>query len=280
MKKFIAAFDGLNMSESTMQYAIYFAKQCQAHLVGVFLEDFTRRSYSVADITKYEGEFEAHMEVFDRKDREERDSSIEIFEHACQSAGLNYSIHQDRNIALHELLHESIYADLLVINAAETLTRYKEEEPTRFIRDLLNDVQCPVVLVPANYTPFSKIIMLYDGEPSSVFAVRTFSYLFDSLLNLETQILTVRKDDDPLHVPDNRLIREFVKRHYPHAEFIVLKGMPEDEILTFLYHQKKDSLIVTGAYRRSRFSRMFRPSMADHLLRNLDLPLFIAHNKS
>lgn len=281
MKKFIAAFDGLKFSESTLDYAIFLAKNASAHLVGVFLEDFTRHSYTIADITRFEGEdFDRHMHDLNVKDKEERNESVDKFEEACRNAGVNYTIHRDRDVAIHELLHESIYADLLIINEDETLTRYEEPAPTRFIKDLLSDVQCPVVIVPTHYIPVDKIIMLYDGEPSSVYAVRMFSYLFDMLKELETQVLTVKATEDSLHVPDNRLMKEFIKRHYPQAEYVVLKGEAEGQIIQFLRYEKKDPLIVLGAYRRNKLSRLFKPSMADYLLQHLKMPLFIAHNKS
>jgi nucleotide-binding universal stress UspA family protein len=281
MKKFIVAFDGLKFSESTLGYAIYLAKHSDAHLVGVFLEDFTRHSYSIADITRYEGEeFEWHMRELNGKDIEERNESVEKFEHACQDAGVNYSVHRDRNVAIQELLHESIYADLLVINGSETMTRYDEQLPTRFIRELLSDVQCPVVIVPPKYMPVDKIMMLYDGEPSSVHAVRMFSYLMTFHKDFKVQIITVKSNEESLHVPDNRLMKEFIKRHYPGAEYVVLKGNPEDEIIQYLNREKKEPLIVLGAYRRTKLSRLFKPSMADYLLQHLEMPLFIAHNKS
>lgn len=281
MKKFIAAFDGLKFCDSTMDYAVFLAKNAGAHLIGVFLEDFTRHSYTIADITRFEGEdFDRHMHDLNLRDKEERNESVEKFEEACQNAGINYTIHRDRDVAILELLHESVYADLLIISEEETLTRYEEPVPTRFIKDLLSDVQCPVVVVPPHYMPVDKIIMLYDGEPSSVYAVRMFSYLFDSLKEFDTQILTVREKEESLHVPDNRLMKEFIKRHYPKAEYIVLKGLPEEEITQYLHREKKDPLVVLGAYRRNKLSRLFKASMADHLLQHVKMPLFIAHNKS
>lgn len=281
MKKFIAAFDGLKFSEGTLQYAIYFAKASDAHLVGVFLEDFTRHSYSIADITRYEGDaFERHMHDLNERDKDERNDSIGRFEQACQDMSVNFSVHRDRNVAIQELLHESIYADLLIINAAETMSRYEEDLPTRFIRELLNDIQCPVVLVPSSYKPIDKVLLLYDGEPSSVHAARTFSYLFDSVKELPAQILTVKSREESLHVPDNHLMKEFIKRHYPQAEYVVIKGIAEDEILQYLHREKTEPLIVLGAYRRTKLSRLFKPSMADYLMQHLKMPLFIAHNKS
>ena len=280
MKKFVAAFDGLRFSESTLDYAIFFAKHAKAHLVGVFLEDIIRHSYGLADITKYAGEnVDSHLQDLNENDREAQNESVYRFEQACQNSGLNYTVHRDRNVAILELLHESIYSDLIVINEDETLTRYEKPSPTRFIRELLNDVQCPVVIVPQKYKPVEKIVMLYDGEPSSVHAVRMFSYLFEEIKHFETQIVKVNAKEESMHLPDNRLIKEFIKRHYPKAEYIVLKGNAEDEIIRYLHREKKDPLIVLGAYRRNKLSRLFKPSMADYLLQHLKVPLFIAHNK-
>ena len=47
MNKFIAAFDGLNFSESNCDYAVDFTKSEKAHLTGVFLDDKTYTSYKI-----------------------------------------------------------------------------------------------------------------------------------------------------------------------------------------------------------------------------------------
>ena len=281
MKKFIAAFDSLRFCESTLRYAIDLTKEANAHLVGVFLDDFTRRSYGVRDLSQVSAaEVDEQVKEFDEKDNEQRKASVLRFQAACSESGLSFSIHRDENIALQDLLQESVYADLLVINETETLTRFPEKAPTRFVRELLNDVQCPVVLVPDHYQPIDKLLLLYDGEPSSVHAVRTFSYLFDALKQLETEVLTVKKQDEGEHLPNAFLIKEFIEQHYPEAATVVLRGSPENEITAYLTREKRFPLVVLGAYQRSRFSRVFRPSMADHLVQQANLPLFIAHNKS
>ena len=280
MKKFIAAFDGLQFSKTSLQYAIFLTKKANAHLVGVFLEDFTRRSYSIADITMYEGvSFEDRVRELDEKDQDLRQEAVQEFEEECQAAGINFTVHRDRNIALHELLHESIYADLLIVDARETVTPHREPVPTRFIRELLADVQCPVVVVPSDYKPIEKFSILYDGEPSSVFAVRMFSYLFGKF-EMETDVITVKSAEQSLHLPDNRLMREYMKRHFPNAGYVVIKGNPEDMIVRHLVAEQQNCFIILGAYRRSRLSRVFKASMADLLIKYLKFPLFIAHNKS
>ena len=279
MKKFIVAFDGLKFSESVRDYAVTLARQSGAHLVGVFLDDFTLHGYKIYDLITKEGYNEGRQRQLEEKDRVKRNLAAESFETACQQAGLNYSVHHDRSVAIQELVHESIYADLLLIDNRETLTGYTEKIPTDFIRDLLTQTHCPVLIVPHHFKPISKLVLLYDGEASSVHAIKMFSYTLASLKQEPAEVVTIRDLNDSLHVPDNRLIKEFLKRHFPKAVYTVLKGKAESTTIDFLRTQTGNPLIILGAYGRGKVSRWLNPSMADTMMKNLKCPLFIAHNK-
>lgn len=279
MKKIIAAFDGLKYAESTRDYAINIAKQTNTYLVGVFLDDSLYTSYKIYDLIAKEGVSEDKLKKLETQDKTIRAAAAANFDKACQKLGLEYAIHHNHNIALQELKHESIYTDLLIINAKETLSHYTEKLPTRFIRDLLTDAQCPVMIVPQKYTPIEKIILLFDGEPSSVHAIKMFSYLLPQLDTLHTEVISVKTPESSLHVPDNKLMKEFMKRHFPKASYTVIKGWAEEEIAKILKQQTSNTLVVLGAYRRGTVSRWFRESMADTLLKECKLPLLIAHNK-
>ncbi|HEY8688951.1 MAG TPA: universal stress protein [Chitinophagaceae bacterium] len=281
MRKIIAVFDGLKFSAATASYAIAIAKQSGADLIGISLEDFTYRSFKFYDIVdEGKGVSDAKMKSLTEKDKKTRKMSVIKFGAACEDAGINYSIHHDTSVAIQELLHESIYADMIIIESAETLTKYAEDLPTRFIRDLLTDVECPVLLVPNEYKPIQKISLLYDGEPTSVYAIKMLSYILESFKNLPIEVITVKNPKQILNVPDNRIMREFMKSHFSEVVYTVLKGLPEEEITKHLKKNKLNSLVVLGAYRRSRVSRWFKESMADVLMKQLKLPLFVAHNKA
>lgn len=279
MKKIIAALDGLKLSDSTIQYASSIAKQNNAHLVGVFLDDFTYTSYKIYDLVTKEGVSERELRQYSTNDKNTRDSAVLAFEAICRETGISYSIHHDRNIAFRELLHESIYADLLIIDAKETLSHHAERKPTNFIRALLADVQCPVLLVPQHFSALEKTIFLYDGEPSSVYAIKMLSYTLPALSTLPVEVISAKGFYSDLHVPDNRLMKEFMRRHYPKALYTVLTGHVETEIVNHLKKENANMLIVLGAYRRSAASRWLKQSMADILMKDLKCPLFIAHNK-
>ncbi|HRO47204.1 universal stress protein [Agriterribacter sp.] len=279
MKKIIAAFDGLKFSKSTRDYAIQIARENNAHLVGLFLDDPFYQSYKVYDLIGEEGGISPEkQEAFLAADAKTRDEAVAGFEAACRKAGLQYTVRRNKEIATQGLLQESIYADMVVIGGNETFTNRGEQAPTRFIRDILSAVQCPVLVVPAHYKPFGKLVLLFDGEPSSVHAIKMFSYMLPALKAHPAEVLSVKPMSQSLHLPDNKLMREFMKRHFPKAAYKVMKGIPETEIINFLKEEKQSPLVVLGAYQRGMVSRWFRPSMADVLIKELKLPVFIAHN--
>lgn len=279
MKKIIAAFDGLKYAESTEAYAVQIAQNEKMHLCGIFLEDPAYTSYKIYDLVTKEGVNSTQLKKLEAQDKITRTKATDNFENACRKADITHAKHHDHKTAILELKHESIYADLMIIDAKETLTHHPEKLPTRFIKDLLCDTQCPVLLVQDKYQPIKKIVLLYDGEPTSVHAIKMFSYVLPNLAALETEVISVKQSDTSLHVPDNKLMKEFMKRHFPKAQYIIVTGWPEDEIIKRLKKEDTGTLVVLGAYKRSSLSRWLRESMADTLMKEVKLPLFIAHNK-
>jgi len=280
MKKFLAVFDGFNMSKSTLDYAILLTQVANAHLVGVFLDEFIYRSYNVVETMKTYKKYDEKIKELDVKDKEKRDASVLQFQKACSKSGIPFSIHRDKGFAINELKRESMFADLMVINEFESFSIYRQELPTRFMKDLLGDVQCPVLVVPNKFRQVDKIVLLYDGGPSSLYAIKMFSYIFGDFMDVPVEVLTVKVyNQEKSRVPDNKLMKEYIIRHFPNAIYTVVKGIPEEQIAGHLRNHKENELVVLGAYRRSEFSRLFKASMADILMKEVDTPLFIAHNK-
>lgn len=278
MQKIAVIFDGLKFSKSTLQYALAIAQKEPVHVTGIFLDDFIYNSFDMYSALAA-GTTEKQIRQLEEEDKKKRDEAAKIFEKACKQERIQYSIHRDKNIAIQEVLHESTYADMMIIGSHETFRRKHQPAPTTFIKDLLAEVQCPVLLVPPDYVPIHNAHFLYDGEPSSVYAIKMATYVLPWLNNLPVEVLSVNEKEAGLHLEDNRLLKEIMKRHYPHATYKILQGDAEKKIVAQLKNDHKNSLIVLGAYRRGTVSRWLRESMADILMRDLKLPLFIAHNR-
>lgn len=280
MKKFLAVFDGYKLSESTLSYAIRLTKSTNAHLTGIFLNEFIYHSYDIQEIMSKHKNYEKVIAELNKQDDEKREKAASEFAEICEKEGIQYSVHKNKNIAIQELKGESMFADLVIIDENETFSKYSENPPTRFIKELLSGTQCPVMVVPENFNPINRIILLYDGAPASLHAIKMFSYVLGNPQNLSVEVLTVReKKKTELFLPGHKLMREFIKRHFPKAKFVTAKGDPEEEIVKYLKTHHQNGLVVLGAYQRSDLSRWFKISMADILMKNLKMPLFIAHNK-
>jgi nucleotide-binding universal stress UspA family protein len=278
MKKIIAAFDGLRMSDSILDEAIKMAKQHNAHLVGVFLKEVTARGFAVYEtLVGHAGQGKDLFEYLEKEDAVTYQTSVDTFESACQEAGVPYSVHRDNQSARKELLHESVFADLLIIDPGETFSYIEENTPGWFLKYILHEAHCPVWLASKTQSlPVHKLVFLYDGSPSSVHAIKMFTYLFPEMSGKEVLVLSLKIATLNLHVPDNKLIHEWMKRHYSNATYKVVQGS-ERELVSLCKEQGPEALVVAGAYERSRISTWLYPSLADELMRQLKAPLFITH---
>ena len=282
MKKVILALDGLRMSESAIAFAAYYAKTFDAYIVATFLEEAAYYSqpighdiwwpyYSAAEAKKV-------LEV-SRKDEEIRNESVKNLRDALESKGVPYTIHKDRYIALHALLLESHFADMVIIDADASFSNFEKSRPSHFIRNLLSEAGCPVLLVPKKFRPFERFVFAYDGSPSAAFAIRQFTYLFTKKETHEVEIVTVTGEKHTTHIPHHNLLKELLKRKYDNVLLSVLKPKKEENaLLNHLKTENKNCLVVMGAYKRSALSMWMHHSTADVLIRELKAPLFIAHH--
>ncbi len=279
MKKISVAFNGLNFSDGTLKYAIELAVSAKALLSGVFLDDFFYHKQPALEMLDNLGIQGVDLVQLQQQDDHIRKESIKNFDSACREKGINYVIHHDKSFALDDLIKESIYSDLLVIGAGETFNHYEEVMPSAFIRNLLASVHCPVMVVPAKYQQPENIVLLYDGKLPSVFAIKMFDCVMPWIKEATTEVLSVRGIKDQLELHEDLLVREFITCHYPRAKYTVLRGDPEEQIPAYIKKLVPQSIIVAGAYQRSTVSRWLKTSMADILINELTMPVFIAHQK-
>lgn len=275
MKKIIAAFDGLKFSESTAQYAIDIAKNYDGKLFGIFLEDFTYHNYGIMDLVGEEA-IEQRAAELSKQDARERELSVQTFKKMCESEGLVYAIHRDRNIAIREIISETRFADMIVIQTDETLNHFSEKAPTGFITTLLEKTECPVLLVPPEYKKIERVVFLYDGKVSSVFALKQFSYVLPGLDDVPAELVFVKEKSDQ-HLPDAAHMKEWLKLNYSDLKYTTISGDPDKEIIHYLQKHAPGTMVVLGAYQRGSISRMLHQSMADKIIHALQMPLFISH---
>jgi hypothetical protein len=277
MKKIIAAFDGIRFSDSTLQYAIYLAKECDAHLVAVFLQESTVTGYTLYEmIARQSIDGTRVFDEIQKSDKENLHLSITKFISACKDSDISFAVHQDKKNAVDELIHETLFADLLVIDAWETFSYLETKLPGWFIKQILHEAHCPVFIVPPEFAPLKKLAMLYDGSPASIHAMKMFSYILPEFSFLKTQVISAVKNTSSPILPDNKLIKEWVNMRTKGVQFKIISG-GSSELGAKLEKENANCLVVAGSYQRSQLSMWFHESLSNLLMRRNKTPVFIAH---
>jgi len=275
--KIIAALDGLNLSESTIQYSIYLANTLPAHIVAAMLEDISYHALSEDENGSSYLKW-SDVEVVERKDKLLQNGAMKRVKYQLETNAVEYTIHNDKFIAIDALLRESHYADLIIIDGDERFANGRFTKPAGFIKTLLAYSGCPVIVLPNSFAPIDKIVFCYDGTPSSVYAIRQFSYLFPSVDDREIEILMITDDLHSNHLPNRSYLKELLKLKYEVVLQTVIKSdKPGDALIAQMQNQSTNCLLVLGSYQRNTLSRFLRHSLADSLIRKLGVPLFITH---
>jgi hypothetical protein len=202
-------------------------------------------------------------------------NTIEWFKEGCKTRGIRYYIHSDKNVPAAELVAESRFADLIVMDGATSFKRFYEGEPSSFAKDLMQHSECPVLIAPAVFTTIDEIVFAYDGTASSVFAMKQFTYLFPQLRNKKATILRNNKSgiwEDA----DKYNFTEWLHEHYSTLQFVAEKTMRKGGLFQTLL-PKENTILVLGAYSRNPVSLFFKESAANQVIQTMNMPVFVAH---
>lgn len=202
-------------------------------------------------------------------------ADLQILEEECRERGIQTTWQRGKGIALKEVVRESRFADLLLIDRNTSLSNLFPADVPGFIKDVPADAQCPVLVLPEGAGRFGEVVFTYNGSYSSVYAMKKFLQLFPRLGHEKATVIYVPEKGIPI-IPNEQLLKEYLHLYFTEVTFVVLQGLPEVEIRKFL-QEKKDAVAVMGAYGRNTFSRFFNPGNTRNLLRNLHVPVFITH---
>jgi hypothetical protein len=272
MKKVILAFDGSNFSEAAFEFARRLNELKPLLLTGVFLPQAELYNlWSYAD-----GVGGLYIPLLENRESELVQKSVDQFEKRCRSNSIEFRVHKDfYDFAIPELKKESRYADLLIIGSEKFYENAGAKSPNQYLQFALQDVQCPVILVPEKFEFPENIILAYDGTEDSVFAIKQFAYLFPELTKKETFLLYASEDPED-DFPDKIQMEELAARHFSKLTFWKLDMNPKKNLRNWLMN-KKSTLLVSGSYGRSGISQLFKKSFMKEVISDHRLPIFIAH---
>ncbi len=266
--------DPMNPSASVLDFGCYLGRLTKSTVTGIFLDNRAAAKTPVlteAHATTWPTD-EVHLFAAAEK---QMAVNIDLFRRGCASREVNYAVHRDHGVPATDMISESRFADILVADADTSFRRHFEGPPTEFVKDLLKDAECPVIIAPQSFESIDELIFAYNGTASCMFAIKQFTYLFPQLANKKTTLLIASQNGKWEDVHKHALI-EWLKTHYTDLHSEILRGEGVEPLFDYSFN-KRTSWLVMGAYGRNALSQFLRPSTANLLIKTITQPIFIAH---
>jgi Universal stress protein family len=280
MQKILFVSDGLKVDIHTVDFACYLSTLTKSRITGVFLENLVANERAVLkngyDATYLEWEVDENSPEYQEK-MKLIEQNITLFKEACAKREVSCDVYRDSGVPAREIIGESRFADLLIVDAETSFNRKYEGNPTEFVKEILKKAECPVVIAPESFQRIDELIFCYDGSRSALFSIKQFEYLLPELLNSKKSILVEVNKENEMSIVEKHKIKEWFVQHYADLRFEILHGDIKDELFLYLL-KKKNAFVVMGAYGRGMISQLFKRSTADKVLKTTNLPVFITHH--
>lgn len=276
MRKILFVTDAIRLDIPSLDFACYICNLTHSRLTGVFLENASfdvrdrEKIVQTANESDYPGTSIAQLK------KKYLDESVEAFKHACEIRGVNFDLHMDKGLPVTDILHESRFADLIITDVNISFSHDQDSIPSRFITELLNSAECPVMTAPDNFDGTEEIIFSYDGSASATYAMKQFTYLFPELSSTKATVLCILGPGTTTTEDEDKM-KDWLKAHYMQHEILIREDKNVRNCLLENLLGKRKTLIVMGAFGRNTVSNLLSPSHAIPLLKYTSHPLFIAH---
>lgn len=272
MKKIIVAFDGHHASRGAFEFARRMNETEPILLIGVFIPQVDFSSDLVYSPMGTAG----FMPFTEKYDPVLVTQEIAEFQETCIRHHIEFRVHNDHSdVAVQELKKETRFADLLILGSEKFYSNMGTDSPNEYLKLVLHDAECPVLLVPEQYNFPKSNILSYNGSDDAIFATKSFSCLFPELCENKTTLVYAAKKPSS-EIPDEDYLEEFATRHFKDLTLQRLEADPKKYFGTWL--KDFDSpVLVSGSFARSLISMVFKESFITEVINDHRIPVFIAH---
>lgn len=270
MRKVIIGFDGQHFTQGAMKMAEWLNKKTPVLISGVFISPVDYR-----ELLGYSGMGMGApvMTVPFEGDEKMIEGTVSKFVQYCEQHKLQYAVHKDTDMfAIEELILETRFADLLILSSELFYENIDKDQPNQYLRRVLHDAECPVMLVPEAFTEPRSVLLSYDGKASSVFAIKQFAYLFPECCHMASMLF----HSNGSGIPQSIRMKELLDGHFPGTNMEQLNEEDSAALHDWML-EKKNTILVSGGFGRNELSSLFRKSYITDIIKAHRIPVFIAH---
>ncbi len=273
MKKILFVCDGSNFSNGAFEFLKMMHENAPISVTGIF---FTPVDFQQLVSISYIPVAEPYVKLKE-KEKIMVEESRELFVKKCASSGITHSTileNQEWNGDL--FARETRFADIVLMSGELFCAELSNYQPNVFMQEALRKAECPVILVPEHFKALDRIVIAYDGKKESMFALKQFCYLFAQFSELPAEFVYVKDEENEI-IPDQESLKEYARLHFSSLGVAKLHFDARKHFSAWT-DDKKNSLLVAGAFSRAGVSNLLKTSFAEKVVHDHNIPVFIAHN--
>ncbi|HVS95329.1 MAG TPA: universal stress protein [Puia sp.] len=278
MERILIAIDSEGINRQAVLFGCHLARLTQSKLTAVLLEDLApsgtiligQETTEDATVTSIAIGSVGESPVSEAT----RQTTMAEFRALTAEEGIPASIYLDKGVPAEDIVMESRFADLLIVDA-DTFSSADEGTPSSFVKQVLHDAACPVLIAPEAYSLIGNIVFCYDGSKSSLFAIKQFAYLFPELASQRIKVISLQEEMPS--ADEQARLTVWLRSHYSDVEWAGAGVEAAGALFSYLL-KKKDDIVVMGSYGHGLLASFFEPDYESGILRNTSVPIFVAHS--
>jgi nucleotide-binding universal stress UspA family protein len=281
MEKLLVIMDSSEININTIRFAAYLTKLTHSKLTGIFLdnpEPAEVQEVIMSETTDSSGMVLESVVISKTSDdgsgEKMKEENIRIFRDVAEQEGVQVVV-EPVDISTPEIIKKTRFADILVIDAKTQFYGIDQGGISRFVKEALQDAECPVIIAPEDFESIDNIVFCYNGIKSSVFAIKQFMYLFPQLTYKRTKVINLNLETEH-SAADEKEFGDWLKYHFKDVEFLSMNDEAVPAFFNYLV-KKRNDFVVMGAYGKGLLASFFGNDGNEDTGRTASLPLFISH---
>ncbi|MGZ5190591.1 MAG: hypothetical protein ACXWCZ_06190, partial [Flavisolibacter sp.] len=148
MEKILLLINANKPNISSINFACRMAAFAHTRLTGIFIESPSFEYIAIGDaITPaYYNKVEENAVT-----KADTDQSIRIFKDECKLKGIIPEVYVDNGDPIHEVIFESRFADLVIVDPDMSFYDGEEQIPSHLVKEFLANAECPVLIAPGSF---------------------------------------------------------------------------------------------------------------------------------